>query len=249
MNRALHRCGVAAVRLLRQLDDELMPMRCAFCGTRTYDSERGLCSGCRADLPWLGPACELCAEPLPASIRPGVHCPACQRRPPPFVATLVPLRYEFPVDAGLKSLKFRRQLYYGAALGELLIDAMERLPADADALLPVPLHWRRHAWRGFNQAAELCKPVARHAALPVLRGVTRRRATATQSGLAAAKRRNNLRDAFTVRRRTAASHVVIIDDVITTGATVRELARTLLDHGVQKVSALAVARAVQPSRG
>ena len=157
--------------------------------------------------------------------------------------------YEFPVDAVLKALKFGRRLHYGPALGHLLVRSLDRLPADVDALLPVPLHWGRQAWRGFNQATELCKPVAKAAGLPVIGGVVRRRSTPPQSGLAASKRRRNLRGVFVVRKLPGYRHVIIVDDVITTGATVRELALTLRRSGVKRVSALAVARASGLSRG
>lgn len=220
-----------------------MPVCCAFCGTRAYAHERGICAGCHADLPWLDVACALCADPLPAAAPTGTVCIACQQRRPPLAATAVPLRYEFPVDAGLKALKFRRKLHYAIAFGELLADSMRHLSTDVDALLPVPLHWRRNAWRGFNQAAELCKPVARRSDLPIIGGVARRRATPPQSVLAAERRQRNLRGAFVVRRELAGRNVALVDDVITTGTTVRELAATLLDSGVASVSVLAVARA------
>lgn len=177
--------------------------------------------------------------PLP----PGVHCAACQARRPPFAASVAPLLYEFPVDAGLKALKFGRRLYYAAAFAELLSIEFARLATDIDALLPVPLHWRRQALRGFNQATELCRPLARAHGLPMLSGVTRHRATAFQSGLEAASRQRNLRKAFTVKKPPAARHVLIVDDVVTTGATTRQLGRVLLRAGVKKVSVLAVARA------
>ena len=220
-----------------------MPVCCAFCGTRTHAHERGICSGCHSELPWLGAACALCAEPLPGTAPPGTACFECQQRSPPFAATAVPLRYEFPVDAGLKALKFRRKLFYAPAFGELLVDATRRLSPEIDALLPVPLHWRRHGWRGFNQATELCKPLARRLELPIIGGVARRRATQSQSALAAERRQSNLRGAFIVRKDLAGQNVVLVDDVITTGATVRELAATLLDSGAASVSVVAVARA------
>ena len=241
--QTLRRCGGAVAQLIRQLDNALMPVCCAFCGTRSHVHERGICGGCHTELPWLVAACALCAEPLPAATPPGTSCFECQQRSPPFVAAAVPLRYEFPVDAGLKALKFRRKLYYAPAFGELLVDAMRRLPPEIDALLPVPLHWRRHGWRGFNQATELCRPVARRTGLPIVGGVVRRRATLPQSALAADQRQSNMRGAFIVRKNLAGRHVVLVDDVITTGATAHELAATLLDNGAASVSVLAVARA------
>jgi ComF family protein len=116
------------------------------------------------------------------------------------------------------------------------------LPEDVDAVMPVPLHWRRKWWRGFNQALEISRPFAGHLGLPVIHNVSRRRATPSQSGLSAAARASNLRGAFRVRRAPSFSHVVIVDDVFTTGATANQLARALQQAGVEKVSLAAVAR-------
>lgn len=240
----LRACRIHASVALRRLDDSIMPLRCVFCGTRSRPCEGRICSGCRSDLPWHVNACLRCAEPMATRLPCSVHCAACQKRPPPIEATVAPLLYKFPVDAGLKALKFGRRLHYAPAFGELLIAAMHRLSPDIDALLPVPLHWRRQAVRGFNQAAELCKPIARHYGLPVVSGVVRRRATPFQSGLAAKERSKNLRQAFLVRKTLRARHVLIVDDVVTTGETTRRLARALVEGGVSKVSVLAVARAV-----
>ena len=196
-----------------------------------------------SDLPWVVNACALCAAPVGAPLPHGVHCAGCQRRPPEFQATIAPLLYEFPVDAGLKALKFGRSLHYAPAFGQLLLTQLPRLSSDIDALLPVPLHWRRQAFRGFNQATELSRPLAKHFGLPIIGGVSRARATAFQSGLSAPQRRRNLRNAFVVKKVLRNRHVLIVDDVVTTGETTRQLARALLERGVEKVSVLAVARA------
>ena len=162
---------------------------------------------------------------------------------PQFACVIAPLAYEFPVDSAIKACKFRRKLYYVAAFGELLCEAAGELPDDVDALMPVPLHWLRHATRGFNQSAELCVPLRRATGLPLLRIARRRRSTSYQSGLDAAERRRNLEGAFELTRRLQFRHIVIVDDVITTGATARALADVLFDAGAEKVSVLAVARA------
>lgn len=232
-----------AGHLSRQLDDAIMPLRCVFCGTRSRAGKERICVECHADLPWIGNACLLCAEPIPDNVPPGVHCPACQQCPPPFRMTIAPLYYEFPVDAGLKALKFGRRLHYAAAFGELLGARVQLLTHGVDALLPVPLHWRRQAFRGFNQAAELCRPLARRFGLPVVAGVTRRRSTTFQSGLSATERSKNLAGAFVVNKKTKFQHVLIVDDVITTGTTTRQLAIALHNSGIKSVSVLAVARA------
>lgn len=162
-----------------------------------------------------------------------------------MTAMVALLEYGFPVDAALKALKFKRRLYYAPAFAEILCDAMRFLPRDVDALLPVPLHWRRQAFRGFNQALEISGEIRRRYRLPLVTGVVRRCATRSQSGLSAAERRRNVRHAFSVRRQLTGRHILIVDDVITTGATTRQLGRILLRNGADKVSVLAVAKATQ----
>ena len=209
--------------LLRAFEDALMPLHCVFCGSRSRSPERCICVGCHSDLPFIE------SPPTPASS--------------PLEYDVAPLAYQFPVDAVIKALKFRRKLFYAPALSELLIEACPNLPDDVDAVLPVPLHWRRRWWRGFNQAYEIGRPVANYLAVPLVRGVRRNRATPYQSGLSARQRTRNLRAAFSIRGGLPYRHVLIVDDVITTGTTVCELARILRRAGVARVSALAVARA------
>ena len=221
----------------------VMPNGCVFCGVACGAAVVPMCRECHADLPWINTACSRCANPVAAELPPGVHCAQCQKNPPPFDAAVAPLRYMFPVDAAIKAMKFKRKLHYVPAFGYLLAVAMQRLPDDIDALLPVPLHWRRHAARGFNQAAEICKSLEKKTGLPIIRGVIRCRPTPYQSGLAASLRQRNLRSAFRVRAVIDARHVVIVDDVITTGATCRQVATTVLEAGARKVSVLAIARA------
>ncbi len=150
--------------------------------------------------------------------------------------------YAFPVDAALKALKFRRRLDYVPAFATLLTRTMGELPSDIDALLPVPLHWRRQLQRGFNQAVELGRALHADTGLPMLCNIRRCRATPYQSGLPAEARHANLRAAFEAQESLSSRHVLIIDDVITTGTTCLELAKTALAAGAGKVSVLAVAR-------
>jgi ComF family protein len=236
-------CSTGFRQVTKALEDTFMPSRCAFCGTRSRESEADLCSGCFDDLPWNEMSCDRCARPLVTALPENVHCADCQLRPPPFAAAVAPLLYSFPVDAAIKAMKFRRKFFYAPAFGSLLERSLPALGGEIDALLPVPLHWRRHALRGFNQAEELCKVIKKMHRLPLLRNVIRKRATPSQSGLSAKQRRRNLRAAFAVRGKIQAKHVLIVDDVITTGETCRHLATALLGNGVQKVSVLAVARA------
>lgn len=232
-----------ACRSTREIEFAVMPRRCAFCGAPRRHRESAICAGCEADLPWLSVQCTGCARPLAAKPGDGVLCADCQDRPTPFVIAAAPLAFEFPVDAAIRLFKFHRKLHYAPAFGEVLCKAAAGLPADIDALLPVPLHWLRHGIRGFNQAAEICRPLQKASGLPVVRNVSRVRKTPYQSGLDARARRRNLAGAFAVRGKITARHVLLIDDVITTGETCSQLARELLSEGVSKVSVLALARA------
>lgn len=206
-----------------QIVDLLFPPSCAFCGTDSRGNEKNICAGCYADLPWRNSPC----LPVAAGLT---------------TATAM-LDYSFPVDAAIKALKFGRKLHYGPALAETLFAGLHLLPDDIDAVLPVPLHWRRKTWRGFNQANEIAAPVARRMNLPLIRNVARRKPTPYQSGLDAHDRASNLAGAFHVRGLVTHRHVLIVDDVFTTGATAEKLGSVVLQAGAGAVSMLAVARA------
>ncbi len=229
-------------RLLRSLENELLPPRCVFCGADTIVTRASICRGCERDLIRNSPACRGCALPLPSGN--SEYCGRCQRGRRPFTAVVAPFAYAFPLDAAIKAFKFRRRLYYVPAFAELLLPAIADLPRTIDAIQPVPLHRRRKVFRGFNQAWEIAKPVASALQLPLLDAVRRCRHTPYQSGLPAAERRRNLRGAFRVRARIDVCHVLLVDDVITTATTCRQIAMLLKAHGVPEVSVLALARAI-----
>jgi ComF family protein len=188
-------------------------------------------------------SCRRCAASLPDSAANDSLCGACQLAPPPFIRAAAAFEYEFPVDTALKFMKFNRKLHYIPAFSATLLHLVETEFRHVDALLPVPLHRWRYLVRGFNQAVELSRPLARATGLPMLRHVRRIRATATQSGLKAGQRRRNLAGAFRVCGGLRCHNPLIVDDVMTTGETCRQLAITLLDAGVESVSVLVVARA------
>jgi len=229
--------------VVRNIDAALMPKHCVLCGMSSPPTDTSICGGCYEDLPWVQNSCGRCATPVGAALAEGVHCATCQANPPPFVSAVAKLEYTFPIDAAIKAMKFNRRLDYVPAFVDLLIDSMACLAEDIDALVPVPLHWRRQATRGFNQAEELCIPLMQHTGLPTLRNVRRMRATPYQSALDAGRRQANLKSAFAVCGRITAQHALIVDDVITTGETSGELARVLLENGAERVSVLAIARA------
>lgn len=228
----------------RSIQEWFLGPRCALCGDRAT-LELALCAGCLADLPIMGPACPRCGEPSPAAR----VCGDCQRRAPPFDYLRAPFRYQLPIDWLVTGLKFQRRMPHARILAEALRRAWpvtDDLPALA---LPVPLHAMRLRERGFNQAIELFHPLLDELGVPLARELlVRRRATPAQAGLSARARRRNLRGAFVVRspEAVAGRHVVILDDVVTTGSTVAELARVLRRAGAVRIGVWAVARTVVP---
>ncbi|NIR60176.1 MAG: ComF family protein [Gammaproteobacteria bacterium] len=173
-------------------------------------------------------------------------CGRCLRRPPPFERALAVFRYASPLDELVKALKFHGRLAHARLLGELLAAAAAGLPGPLpQGLIPVPLHRTRLAERGFNQALEIARPVARALDIPLAPGAARRlRPTAAQTGLEPRQRRANVRGAFAIARLPPVRHVAIVDDVMTTGHTAAELARALRRTGVRRVEVWCVARAV-----
>lgn len=224
------------------------PDSCVFCGSRAYGH---ICFSCRADLPRIEDPCRRCSQPLErvgsgARNRWEAHpvdCVDCQQDPPPFRRARAALLYDYPVDVALKAFKFGHALYYVPAFTELLLAEFLQNFRESDALVPVPLHRWRYATRGFNQATELCRHLGRATGVPVVTGIRRTRWTRPQSNLDAASRRRNLKGAFTPIGRLACRHPLVVDDVMTTGETVRQLARTLLAAGATTVDVLALARA------
>jgi ComF family protein len=185
---------------------------------------------------------------LPA---PAPLCGECLQREPPFDAAFAPFVYGHPLDLLVTKLKFGRSLAAGRVLSELWLEAMaEALPTRPDLLVPVPLHPSRLRERGYNQALELTRPLARALRIPLADTLlSRTKATAAQANLDAKARRKNLRGAFAFDgaalngTRPAKLHVALIDDVMTTGTTLRECARVLKRAGVARVDIWALARA------
>jgi len=208
-----------------------------------------ICGPCRRILPWNDTFCECCGQALVAGQPPGVVCAACQSRRPRFELARAPLIYDFPVDAVIKAIKFKRQLWYVPAIAALLLRTLNSEFTEVDALVPVPLHRWRQMTRGFNQATELCRPLRRATGLPILTQAVRVRATSAQTGLHAAERKRNLRNAFAVSGKLKCRHPLIIDDVITTGETCSQLAKALMEAGAESVSVLTVAHAYAGTTG
>jgi ComF family protein len=236
---------------LARLGQAVCRPRCLVCSEPGHGG-RDLCLACTRILPWLGAACARCALPLA-----GVHaaaaageaapasCGACLREPPPLAAVHAAFLYTFPLDRLLPRFKFHHDLAAGHLLAATMVDAFAGLPRP-DALVPVPLHLGRLRSRGYDQAHELARPLAAALDVPLQPGLLRRiRATAPQSDLDAGARRGNVRGAFVPVRPTGArmpAHVALVDDVMTTGATLHAAALALHRAGVARVDAWVCAR-------
>ncbi len=218
--------------------DALLPRACLLCGETTKEP---LCAACAADLPRaLGHACPICAAPLAA---PAPACGSCLKSPPAFDATLTPLHYRFPVNRLVQSLKYSRRLASADFFARVLL--ADPHPTGA-VIVPVPLSGLRLRERGFNQALEIARPLARALSLPLdATSLVRTRETLPQSRLPWRARQGNVRHAFACSRDFSGLSVIVVDDVMTTGATLDAVARTLKDHGATRVVNWVAARAVK----
>jgi len=226
--------------------DRLLPPRCLLCDDPGIDG-LALCPGCLADLPRNDRACARCAEPLPATpadVPDLTVCGRCLWRPPPYVAIHVPFCYAPPLDWLVRRFKFHGDLAAGRLLGQLLARCISAPPPAPAAVVPVPLHRRRLHARGYNQAAELARPLARSAGLSLRpTALARSIATPAQMDLPAAARRDNVRGAFRLARPPREPAIILVDDVVTTASTVREAARVLAACGWRWIEVRALARA------
>jgi ComF family protein len=220
----------------RQFVQTRVAQGCLLCGAR---SRAGLlCPACAADLPRLPvERCPVCALPTPG----GQVCGACLKRPPAFDRTEAVFRYQFPVDVLVQRLKYGGQTVLADWLAGTLAPA-----ARPDLILAMPLHPRRLLERGFNQAALLAGPLARRLAVDFAAEACRReRDTRPQVDLPLKARRRNIRGAFTCAADLTGKRVALVDDVMTTGASLDELAREVKRAGAVEVVAWVVARTVR----
>lgn len=228
----------------RALQRVLWPPLCLLCGGVGTPPSTDLCRGCEGDLVPLGAGCARCAHPLADGVT-GQVCGDCLRRPPPFQRSFCAFRYEAPLDELVRAFKYRGNTASGRVLAKLFCDQLNTRPRPLpECIVPVPLSPRRYRDRGFNQAIELGTHIERQLRVPLRADVLIRiRDTAEQAGLKPLDRRRNVRRAFALARPFAATHVAILDDVMTTGSTVSEVARVLRRAGVQDVEVWAIARA------
>jgi ComF family protein len=228
--------------------DLLLPPACLLCGARlpTGHSATDLCPQCRAGLPQPAPArCPLCAVAYRSPTPSLHHCDSCLRHPPPFVKVHAAGPYAGTLQNAIQRFKYHGQLPLERPLGTLLAETVAGGGGSRpDLVAAVPLHKNRLRARGYNQALQLARQVGRHLGVPVAPELLRRiRDTAAQQGLDAAARNSNLHGAFAAPRPVAGRRILLVDDVMTTGATARECAAVLRKAGAACIEVAVLGRA------
>ncbi len=238
-------------RLPRAVLDALLPPRCLACGG-SVEAPGALCADCWQGIDFLGPPhCACCGYPFEFDLGPDTLCGACTGAPPAYARTRAVMRYGDVSKGLLLGFKYGDRTDGAPAYADWLARAGAALIADAGLIAPVPLHRFRLFTRRYNQAALLALALSRATGLPVVPDLlVRRRNTPPQGRLSAAARRRNVAGAFAVipARKTALAdrRVLLIDDVMTTGATVEACGRALLRAGASAVDVLVLARVIRP---
>ena len=224
----------------------LYPAHCAGCGRRIGEGE-DFCGDCARTIePIREPRCGVCSEPFDG-LAGNLVCPNCRGAAFHFECAVCVVRSRTTIRDLVHRLKYGREAWLARPLGKILCGGLadSRL-ADfgADALVPVPLHPRRLRERDFNQSALLASELSRASGVPVREFLARKRYTGTQTRLTRGGRRQNLRNAFALRKNAAVAdlNLLLVDDVLTTGSTLDACAAVLLGHGAASVRALTLAR-------
>ncbi|MDP2786703.1 MAG: ComF family protein [Pseudomonadota bacterium] len=231
-----------------------LPQACFLCSARV--AGKLLCPGCEADLPALPACCPQCALPNSS----GEVCGACLKQPPAFDRTLAVFAYAFPLDALVQQCKYAGATSLTAFFAERMAqrsrsasartnpacqERVQRAGAETnlDYLLPMPLHPARLAYRGFNQAAEIARRLSPQVGIPWLADACQRiRDTPSQAGLDLKTRQRNLRGAFACNLDLSGKRVALIDDVMTSGSSLNELAHVVRKAGAIEIQAWVLAR-------
>ena len=238
---------VSIRRLLAGAVELLLPATCAACGAFT-EEKQPLCAVCSGSLEPIATGCARCGLPIAGLRTAGVTCFGCISAPPPWQVARAPFVFGGELATAIRRWKLGGRPELGRTLGLLLAPSVATLPRSVDALVPVPLHPRRLRERQFNQASLLARAARTLAGgrPPVAELLDRVRDTPSQAKLNAKARRMNVRGAFAIARgqSVARMHLVVVDDVMTTGATAAACVRALVDGGAARVDVLTLARVV-----
>lgn len=241
---------MSALEILREAieatGDLLFPPHCAVCES-AIDSGQWICAPCQSTIRRIEPPrCDHCSHPLDGMSGPFV-CPNCKNRPFQFEFAVSVVRAGGAIREVIHRLKYNREQRLAELLGQWLVEAFDdpRLRAFApEVLVPVPLHPLRRREREFNQSELIARSASKHLGIPTRDLLIRQRYTDTQTQFDRKHRMENLRDAFKLRKNVHVNElrIVLVDDVLTTGSTLDECARVLVEHGAARVCAVTVAR-------
>ncbi|MBU2711980.1 ComF family protein [Zooshikella harenae] len=227
---------------IRSIINHLIPIPCLLCGVTT-SFECRICSPCQKNLPSFKVACQTCGLPVYSANT--YRCGHCIAKPTTINRTVCGFSYQFPVDKLILQFKYHQQLGIGETLSQLLAEKIQQQYLDdalPEQIIPVPMHPKRLASRGFNQAALISKQLSKQLSIPInTQSCQRVVETKPQEGLNANQRCKNLQHAFT-RTNTVSPHIAIVDDVITTGATINALVETLSSADVTRIDVWSLAR-------
>ena len=220
-----------------------LPQACVLCAAASGDAL--LCDACAADMPATAEACPQCALPTPA----GVRCGTCLAHPPPYEATIAAWRYAFPADRLLRAFKYGGRLALAEPFALALCGAVRARGSPVpDRLIALPLAPRRQRQRGFNHAHEIATRVSSITGVALERAFRRTRDTPPQAGLTLRERARNVRHAFMAEAPLTGLSVAIVDDVMTTGATLASAAVAARAAGALRIEAWVVARTPMPGQ-
>lgn len=231
--------------------DLILPPRCFGCGELTQEHHT-LCSSCWKNCTFLAsPCCSLCGWPFPFETPQQTLCPPCYRLPPPFVQCRSALAYQAGSRHLILKLKQGDGTYLAPGLSKFILRVGQDILQQTDLLIPVPLHWKRLFVRQYNQATLLSNHLTHQTNIPTRTDLIKRhRSTPKQGRQNRKERAANVRGAFTVspekKGHIKGKRLTLVDDVFTTGATLTECARTLLNEGAKEVRILTLARVITP---
>lgn len=239
LSRILPWWALQSTRIFNRVYNGLFYNQCLLCAAACGQGH-SLCTACFDELPRSGPCCPQCAAPQPH----GLTCGVCLKTPI-FGRAIIPFQYTGQNLRLIHLFKFNKRPVAVASLLSELKTQLLREHQKPDALLPIPSHWRRLIWRGYDSPLLIARYLNKHTGIALQHALRRSRHTPHQLGLARKQRLKNMRGAFCCIGNVKNLHIALVDDVYTTGSTAREAAKTLLKAGAARVDIYCLARTPQ----